>query len=65
MLIRSYTHKEIQEILDDKYQSKLALSFTLKYLYEIFRRNKKFLRQMKESEELKNQKIIDISKDPI
>jgi len=50
MLIRSYTHKEIQEILDDKYQSKLALSFIQKYPYEIFRKNKKFLRQIKEWE---------------
>ena len=47
-MLRFYTRKEIQKILDDGFQNKMALKFLERYIHECSRRNKKLIRLAKE-----------------
>jgi len=45
MFEKFLSHKDIHNILDNKFQNKMALDFIIKYLYACRKRNKKFLSQ--------------------
>jgi hypothetical protein len=53
MFIKYISHKEVQEILNDKYQNNMAFDFITKYLLECRKRNKRLIKQTNEMTDLK------------
>jgi len=64
MLLKSYSRKEMREIMNDSFQNKLAIKFIHKYLYECTKRNNKLMQQTKELGNVKN-KIATSQKNQI
>jgi len=51
MFTKSFSRKDIRDIMDDKFQNLMAFKFIMRYLSECHERNKKLLRGIKKTQD--------------